>query len=110
MTTEVLTQPVLPTGVERRVSPRDMTTWRPPTGEPASTSRRTAQGYSRRSRPGAPSVAARPLAEWRSGLTRPGFRVVAATTLRNLLLITVVMLLILVLLPAVLSAQWASVD
>ena len=60
MTTEVLVQPVLPTGVERRV-------------------------------------------------TRPRLRLVAATTLRNVFLITLAMLLILVLLPAVLSAQWASV-
>ena len=60
MTTEVLTQPVLPAGVERRV-------------------------------------------------TRPRLRLVAATTLRNVVLITIAMLLILVLLPAVLSAQWASV-
>ncbi len=60
MTTEVLAQPDLPAGVERRV-------------------------------------------------TRPGLRLVAATTLRNLFLITIALLLILVLLPAVLSAQWASV-
>ncbi len=60
MTTEVLVQPVLPTGVERRE-------------------------------------------------TRPRLRLVAATTLRNVFLITIAMLLILVLLPAVLSAQWASV-
>jgi hypothetical protein len=31
------------------------------------------------------------------------------TTLRNVVLITIALLLILVLLPAVLSAQWASV-
>ena len=42
-------------------------------------------------------------------MTRPQLRLVASTTLRNLLLITVAMLLIFVLLPAVLSAQWASV-
>jgi hypothetical protein len=42
-------------------------------------------------------------------MTRPQLRLVASTTLRNLILITVAMLLILVLLPAVLSAQWASV-
>ena len=76
MTTEVLTQPVLPAGVERRVSPRGVTTWR-----------RLVGGM----------------------LTRPGLRLVASTTLRNLLLITVAMLLIFVLLPALLSAQWASV-
>ena len=76
MTTEVLTQPVLPAGVERRVSPRGMTAWRRPV---------------------------------RGMLTRPGLRLVASTTLRNLVLITVAMLLIFVLLPALLSAQWASV-
>ena len=76
MTTEVLTQPVVPAGVERRVSPRGVTTWRRPVG---------------------------------GMLTRPGLRLVASTTLRNLLLITVAMLLIFVLLPALLSAQWASV-
>ena len=76
MTTEVLIQPVLPAGVERRVSPRGMTAWRRPV---------------------------------RGMLTRPGLRLVASTTLRNLVLITVAMLLILVLLPALLSAQWASV-
>ena len=76
MTTEVLTQPVLPAGVERRVSPRGVTTWRRPVG---------------------------------GMLTRPGLRLVASTTLRNLLLITVAMLLIFVLLPALLSAQWANV-
>ncbi len=42
-------------------------------------------------------------------MTRPQLRLVASTTLRNLILITVAMLLMLVLLPAVLSAQWASV-
>lgn len=109
MTTGVLTQPVLPTGVERRVSPRVQTTWRPPTDEPATRRRRTVQGPAGRSRPGVPQVAAHSPVEWRSGLTRPGLRLVAATTLRNLFLITVAMLLILVLLPAVLSAQWASV-
>ena len=76
MTTEILIQPVLPAGVERRVSPRGMTAWRRPV---------------------------------RGMLTRPGLRLVASTTLRNLVLITVAMLLILVLLPALLSAQWASV-
>ena len=76
MTTEILIQPVLPAGVERRVSPRGMTAWRRPV---------------------------------RGMLTRPGLRLVASTTLRNLLLITVAMLLIFVLLPALLSAQWASV-
>ena len=76
MTTEILIEPVLPAGVERRVSPRGMTAWRRPV---------------------------------RGMLTRPGLRLVASTTLRNLVLITVAMLLILVLLPALLSAQWASV-
>ena len=76
MTTEILIQPVLPAGVERRVSPRGMTAWRRPV---------------------------------RGMLTRPGLRLVESTTLRNLVLITVAMLLILVLLPALLSAQWASV-
>ena len=76
MTTEILVQPDLPAGVERRVSPRGMTAWRRPV---------------------------------RGMLTRPGLRLVASTTLRNLVLITVAMLLILVLLPALLSAQWASV-
>jgi hypothetical protein len=76
VTTEILIQPVLPAGVERRVSPRGMTAWRRPV---------------------------------RGMLTRPGLRLVASTTLRNLLLITVAMLLIFVLLPALLSAQWASV-
>ena len=76
MTTEILIQPVLPAGVERRVSPRGMTAWRRPV---------------------------------RGMLTRPGLRLVASTTLRNLVLITVAMLLIFVLLPALLSAQWASV-
>jgi hypothetical protein len=76
VTTEILIEPVLPAGVERRVSPRGMTAWRRPV---------------------------------RGMLTRPGLRLVASTTLRNLVLITVAMLLILVLLPALLSAQWASV-
>ena len=109
MTTEVLTQPVLPAGVERRVSPRGVTTWRRPVGGPAATTRNEAQGHARVPRPGIPSVAAGQLAEWRSMLTRPGLRLVASTTLRNLLLITVAMLLIFVLLPALLSAQWANV-
>jgi hypothetical protein len=52
---------------------------------------------------------ARPPAESRSGLTRRGLRLIASTTLRNLFLITVAMLLIFILLPAVLSARWASV-
>ncbi len=106
MTTGVLTQPVIPTGVERRVSPRGMPTWRPPTGEPATTSRRTAQG---RSRPEVQPIVARPPVEWRSGMTRSGLRLVAATALRNMFLITVAMVLIFILLPAVLNAQWASV-
>jgi hypothetical protein len=42
-------------------------------------------------------------------VTRPRLRLVASTTLRNVVLITIAMLLILVLLPAVLNAQWASV-
>jgi hypothetical protein len=109
MTTGVLTEPVPPAGVERRASPRGMTTWRPPVGGQVATSRGTAQGHSRRSGAGVPQAVARPPIEWRSGLTRPGFRPVAATTLRNLFMITIVMLLIFVLLPAVLSAQWASV-
>ena len=76
MTTEILIQPVLPAGVERRVSPRGMTAWRRPVG---------------------------------GMLTRPGLRLVAEAALRTLLLISVAILLILVLLPVVLSAQWASV-
>jgi hypothetical protein len=109
MTTEVLTQPVLPTGVERRVSPRGMTTLRRPVGGPAATTRNEAPGRAPVLRPGIPSVAAGQLGAWRSVLTRPGLRLVASTTLRNLFLITVAMLLIFVLLPALLSAQWASV-
>ena len=107
MTTGVLTQPVPPTGVERRVSPRGMPTWRPPTGEPATTSR--TRGAARRSRPEVAPIVARPPVEWRPGLTRPALRLAAATTLRNMFLITIAMLLIFILLPAVLSAQWASV-
>lgn len=38
----------------------------------------------------------------------PVVRMVASTALRNLVLITLAILLILVLLPAALSAQWAS--
>ena len=109
MTTEVLTQPVLPTGVERRVSPRGMTTLRRPVGGPAATTRNEAPGRAPVLRPAIPSVAAGQLGAWRSVLTRPGLRLVASTTLRNLFLITVAMLLIFVLLPALLSAQWASV-
>jgi hypothetical protein len=41
--------------------------------------------------------------------TKTQLWLVAATTLRNLLLITVAMLRIFVLLPALLGAQWASV-
>jgi hypothetical protein len=66
-------------------------------------------GVSRRPRPGDLQVMARAPVERRSGLTRPGLGIVASITLRNLFLITVAMFLILVLLPAVLSAQWASV-
>jgi hypothetical protein len=86
-----------------------MTTWRTTVGGPAATTRNEAQGHARVSRPGIPSVAAGQLGAWRSVLTRPGLRLVASTTLRNLFLITVAMLLIFVLLPAMLSAQWASV-
>ena len=109
MTTEVLIQPVPPADVERRVSPHGMTNRRASVGGSAATSRNEAQDHPLVSRPGAPSVAAGSLAEWRSGLTRPGLRRVAVTTLRNVVLITIALLLILVLLPAVLSAQWASV-
>ena len=42
------------------------------------------------------------------GALGPVVRVVASTALRNLVLITLAILLILVLLPAALSAQWAS--
>jgi hypothetical protein len=41
-------------------------------------------------------------------LTRPQLRLIAATTIRSLFLITFATLLIFVLLPAMLSAQWAS--
>lgn len=109
MTTEVLTQPLTSTGVERRVSPRRTTTWRTPVGGTAATTRNEAQDHARGSPPGNPSVAAGQVGAWRSVLRRPGVRLVASTTLRNLLLITVAMLLIFILLPAMLSAQWASV-
>jgi hypothetical protein len=109
MTTEVLVQPVPPADVERRASPLGMTNRRTSVGGSAATSRTEAQDHPLVSPPGAPSVAAGSLAEWWSGLTRPGLRRVALTTLRNVVLITIALLLILVLLPAVLSAQWASV-
>ena len=109
MTTEVLTQPVRSAGVERRVSPRGTTTWRTPGGAPAATNRNEAQGHARVSPTGIPSVAAGQLGAWRSVLTLPRLRLVASTTRRHLLLIAVAMLLIFVLVPAMLSAQWASV-
>ena len=98
MTTGVLTQPVHPTGVERYAQPRGKRTRPLPTA-----------GNAPHSRPGVSQIVARPPVAWRSGLTRPGLRLVAGTTLRTLLLISVAILLILVLLPVVLSAQWASV-
>jgi hypothetical protein len=58
--------------------------------------------------PGIPSPAAGQFGEWRLVLTQPQVRLVAATTARSLLLITISMLLIFALLPALLSAQWAS--
>jgi hypothetical protein len=97
------------TGVERRVSPRGLTTWRTPVGGPAATTLNGAQRHARVSLPGAPSVAAWSFGESSSGLTRPQLWLVASTTLRDLFLITVAILLIFVLLPALLSAQWASV-
>ncbi len=108
MTTGVLTHPVVSTGVERQVSPRGMATWRTPVGDPAATTRDEAHGHAGVSLPGIPSVAAGQLGEWRFVLTRPGLRLVASITLRDLFLITVAMLLIFVLLPALLSAQWAT--
>jgi hypothetical protein len=109
MTTEVLIQPVPPADVERRVSPRGMTNRRTSVGGSAATSRTGVRDHPLVSRPGAPSDAAGSIGEWWSALTRPGLRRVALTTLRNVVLITIALLLILVLLPAVLSAQWASV-
>ncbi|HUY99158.1 MAG TPA: hypothetical protein VMU89_02315 [Thermomicrobiaceae bacterium] len=45
---------------------------------------------------------------WRARDLGPVLRLVGSTTLRNLILIAVVMLLVFVLLPAALGAQWAS--
>lgn len=109
MTYEVLAQPVPPAEVEPRASQREMTIGRTSLGGRAATSRDEAQAPAQLTRSDALSDAARPLGEWRSGLTRPGLRLVAAATLRILFMISIAMLLIFGLLPAVLSAQWARV-
>ncbi len=55
-----------------------------------------------------PLSAARSIRHWGHWVIGPNLRLVASTTLRNLVLITVALLLVFVLLPAALSAQWAS--
>jgi hypothetical protein len=108
MTTEIRTRSFLHTGVERRASQRGMTTSWTPVDGPAARTQNDASGRAPVLLAGVPSVAAGQLGEWRSMLTRPQLRLIAATTIRSLFLITVATLLIFVLLPAMLSAQWAS--